>query len=298
MSAAASASPAIGKLAVIGVGLIGGSFALALKQARLAQHVVGVGRTPKNLETALALGVIDEASEDPAAAVREADFVLLAMPVGQMPEVMAQIAPALGSRAVITDAGSTKQDVIAYAKRFLGAHFDRFVPAHPIAGTEKSGAAAAFPDLYRERNVILCSQAETQASAIGVVRGAWEACGARVLELEAARHDEIFASVSHLPHVVAFALVSMLAKRSDAAELLGFSGGGLRDTVRIAGSSPEMWRDICMANRDALTKLLDDYLKELELARAALASGDGHALEKMFDTAREARRRWLLKEQG
>ena len=298
MSAAASSLPAIAKLAVIGVGLIGGSFALALKQARLAKHVVGVGRTRQNLEAAVALGVIDEASEDAAAAVRGADLVLIATPVGQMPEVMAQIAPALGSRTVVTDGGSTKQDVIAYAKRFLAAHFERFVPAHPIAGTEKSGAAAAFPDLYRDRHVILCAQPETRASALELVRGAWEACGARVVELDAARHDEIFAAVSHLPHVVAFALVSMLARREDAAELLGFSGGGLRDTVRIAGSSPEMWRDICMANRDALTKLLDDYLKELELARAALASGDGHALEKMFDTAREARRRWLLKERG
>ncbi len=286
----------IRKLVVIGVGLIGGSFALALRQAGIARHVVGVGRTRKNLEAALALGVIDEASEDPAAAVLDADLVLLATPVGQMPEVMAQIAPALGSRTVVTDGGSTKQDVIGYAKRFLGTHFERFVPAHPIAGTEKSGAAAAFADLYRDRNVILCGQPETNASALSPVRAAWEACGARVLELDATRHDEIFAAVSHLPHVVAFGLVSMLAKRADAAELLAFSGGGLRDTVRIAGSSPEMWRDICMANRDALTKVLDDYLKELELARAALASGDGHALEKMFDTAREARRRWLLKE--
>lgn len=288
----------IRKLVVIGVGLIGGSFALALKQARIAHHVVGVGRTRKNLEAALELGVIDESSEDAALAVREADLVLLATPVGQMPEVMAQIAPALGAGTVITDGGSTKQDVIGYAKRFLWAHFDRFVPAHPIAGTEKSGATAAFAELYRDRNVILCAQPQTSASALALVRRAWEACGARVLELDASRHDEIFAAVSHLPHVVAFGLVSMLARRPDAAELLAFSGGGLRDTVRIAGSSPEMWRDICMANRDALTKLLDDYLKELELARAALASGDGHALEKMFDTAREARRRWLLKEPG
>src|SRR5204863_7475544 len=173
-----------------------------------------------------------------------------------MPEVMAEIAPVLGSHTVVTDGGSTKQDVIAYARRFLGRHFERFVPAHPIAGTEMSGAGAAFPDLYRDRNLILAPQPETSASAVRLVRSAWEACGARILELDAKRHDEIFAAVSHLPHLVAFALVSMLARRQDASTLLGFSGAGLRDTVRIAGSSPEMWRDICIANRDALVKLM------------------------------------------
>jgi prephenate dehydrogenase len=297
MSAAAPrTAPKIGRVVVIGVGLIGGSFSLALKQAGVVEHVVGVGRTRNNLDTAVKLGVIDEASTDPAKAVRDADLVLIATPVGQFPEVMVQIAPALGERTVVTDGGSTKQDVIAYARRFLGNHFKRFVPAHPIAGTERSGAAAAFPELYRERNVILALQPQTERFATDLVRGAWEACGANVVELEPARHDEIFAAVSHLPHVVAFALVSMLAKREDASTLLGFSGGGLRDTVRIAGSSPEMWRDICIANRDALLGLLDDYAEELELARGAIESGDGEALREMFERARSARRRWLLKE--
>ena len=288
----------IGTLAVIGVGLIGGSFSLALKRAGIVQRVIGVGRTQANLDTALGLGVIDEASTDPAAAATRADLVLLASPVGQFPELMSQIAPVLGERTVVTDGGSTKQDVIAYARRFLGAHFRRFVPAHPIAGTEQSGAAAAFPDLYRDRNVIVAPQPETDSGALNLVRAAWEACGANVIELDAARHDEIFAAVSHLPHVVAFALVSMLAKRPDARTLLGFSGGGLRDTVRIAGSSPEMWRDICMANRTALLKLLDDYAKELELARGAIENGDGDALETIFERARDARQRWLLKERA
>ena len=288
----------IGKLVVIGVGLIGGSFALALKQSRVVKHVVGVGRTRKNLNAAIELGVIDEASLDAAAAVRGADLVLIGTPVGQMPEVMAEIAPALGPTTVVTDGGSTKQDVIAYAKRFLRDHFERFVPAHPIAGTENSGAAAAFAELYRDRNVILAPQPETKASALRLVRGAWEACGARIVRLDARRHDEIFAAVSHLPHVVAFALVSMLAKRADAATLLGHSGGGLRDTVRIAGSSPEMWRDICVANRDALLKLLDDYMDELEIARSAIQNADTGALTDMFERARAARRRWLLKKSG
>jgi prephenate dehydrogenase len=286
----------IGKLVVIGVGLIGGSFSLALKKARMVGHVVGVGRTQKNLRDALRLGVIDEAIRDPAVAVRDADLVLLGTPVGQMPEVMAAIAPALNATTVITDGGSTKQDVIAYARRFLPAHLDRFVPAHPIAGTEKSGASAAFAELYRDRNVILLPQRETRPAALRMVRGLWEACGARIVRLDARTHDEIFAAVSHLPHVVAFALVSMLAQRRNASILLGFSGGGLRDTVRIAGSSPEMWRDICIANREALVELLDDYAEELEVARAAIEAGDAAALTQMFERARSARSRWLLKE--
>ncbi|MDB5905175.1 MAG: Prephenate dehydrogenase [Betaproteobacteria bacterium] len=296
-----SAAPAsrgklkIAKLVVIGVGLIGGSFSLALKQVKAVEHVVGVGRTRKNLNAALRLGVIDEASRDAASAVRDADLVLIGTPVGQMPEVMAQIAPALGAETVITDGGSTKQDVIAYARRFLDGHFERFVPAHPIAGTEKSGADAAFPELFRDRNVILAPQPETKASAVRLVRSAWEACGARIVRLDARRHDEIFAAVSHLPHVIAFSLVSMLAKRGDAAALLGHSGGGLRDTVRIAGSSPEMWRDICVANRVALTELLDDYMDELEIARSAIQNADAAALSEMFERARDARSRWLLK---
>lgn len=286
------------KLVVIGVGLIGGSFSLALKAANAVQRVVGVGRTRQNLETALERGVIDEASLDVADAVSDADLVFIGTPVGQMPEVMARIAPALTSNAIVTDGGSTKQDVVAYARRFLGGHFERFVPSHPIAGTEKSGAAAAVPGLFHDRNVILAPQIENQAFAVRVVRAAWEACGARIIELDARRHDEIFAAVSHLPHVVAFALVSMLAQRRDAAELLGHSGAGLRDTVRIAGSSPEMWRDICVANRDALIEILDDYMDELEAARAAIESGDGAALAEMFERARTARSRWLVKEQA
>lgn len=293
---APSARLEIGKLVVIGVGLIGGSFSLALKKAQAVRRVVGVGRTQQNLDTAMKLGIVDETSRDAAAAVRGADLVLIGTPVGQMPELMAQIAPALETSTVVTDAGSTKQDVVAYARRFFGDHFERFVPAHPIAGTEKSGAGAAFAELYRERKVILSPQPETKASAARFVRAAWQACGAHTFDLDAKQHDEIFAAVSHLPHVIAYTLVSMLAKRPDAQTLLGFSGGGLRDTVRIAGSSPEMWRDICISNRDALLTLLDDYLEELEIARGAIEGGDAQALTEMFERARNARGRWLSQE--
>lgn len=285
----------IDKLVIIGVGLIGGSFALALKKARMVKTVVGVGRSRKNLQLAQRRGIIDRAETDVARAVADADLVLVGAPVGQMPGIFARIAPALPPRAVVTDAGSTKQDVIAAARRHLGAHFAQFVPAHPIAGTEMSGAAAAFPELFRDRDLILVPQAETKAAAVRLVRAAWRACGARIVRLQAAEHDAIFGAVSHLPHVAAFALMNLLGQRRDARRLLGFSGGGLRDTVRIAGSSPEMWRDICIANRTALLPLIDGYISELETARAALAAGDDIALETMFRAAQRARARWLIK---
>ena len=285
----------IGRLVVIGVGLIGGSFALALKQAGAVKHVVGVGRTRKNLNVALKRGVIDEATQDAASAVQGADLVLIGTPVGQMPAVMRAIAPHLAPHTIVTDGGSTKQDVIACARKHLRAHFSNFVPAHPMAGTEMSGAAAAFPELYRGRKLILVPQRETSARAIRVVREAWRVCGAEVVRLKPREHDEILAAVSHLPHIVAYALMGMLARRSNARRMLAFSAGGLRDTVRIAGSSPEMWRDICLANREALLKFMDAYDIELKRARAALLAGDGAALERIFVHARDARERWLVK---
>jgi len=285
----------IGKLVVIGTGLIGGSFALALRRARAVKRVVGVGRTKRNLAEAAKRGIIDEWSQDAGRAVRDADLVLIATPVGQMPAVMTEIAPQLPESAVITDGGSTKRDVAACARRFLGRHLSRFVPGHPIAGTEMSGAAAAFPELFRGRNVILTPQPGTAARATRLVRQAWEACGARVTTLDAAEHDAILAAVSHLPHVVAYALVNMLAGRRNPGRLFGYSAGGLRDTVRIAGSSPEMWADICIANRDALLAVLEDYENELEAVRAAVESGDSAELKRMFERARAARARWLVK---
>ena len=285
----------IGKLVVIGTGLIGGSFALALKRARAVKRVVGVGRTRCNLADALRLKIIDEASRDPARAVADADLVLLAMPVGQMAAVMSAIAPHLPAGAVVTDAGSTKRDVVACARRFLSGHLARFVPGHPIAGTEKSGAGAAFPELYRDRNVILTPQRETSVAATRLVERAWKACGARVVKLDAAEHDAILAGVSHLPHVVAYSLVNMLARRPNARRLFGLSAGGLRDTVRIAGSSPEMWADICVANRDALLAALEDYESELEAMRAAIDGADIAELKRLFSAARSAREKWLLR---
>ena len=285
----------INKLVIIGVGLIGGSFALALKKAKAVERVVGVGRTRKNLNAALKLGVIDEISLDVTQAVRDADMVLIGTPVGQMPGVMKIIAPHLGAKTIVTDGGSTKQDVIACARKYLGAHFANFVPAHPMAGTENSGAAAAFAELYRGRKVILVPQKETSTRALSAVRAAWTACGATVVRLQAREHDEILAAVSHLPHVVAFSLMGALAKRKDVKRILGFSAGGLRDTVRISGSSPEMWRDIFLANRAALLADIDRYIREIKYLRSYLQARNGAALQARFERARHAREQWLVK---
>ena len=283
----------IGKLAVYGVGLIGGSFALALKQAGAVRQVIGVGRSRSNLAAALAAGAIDAAAADDREALADADLVLLAMPVGQMAPVMRRIAPLLPAHAVVTDAGSTKRDVVALARQHLHASLARFVPAHPIAGAERSGAQAARAELFRDRHLILTPLADTDAAAVDLVRRAWEIAGMRVSSMDPERHDRALAAVSHLPHVLSYALVHELANRPDAEHLFALAAGGFRDFTRIAGSSPEMWRDICMSNRDLILDELGRYRAELERLAALLHAADASGVEALFGAAREARNRWL-----
>jgi prephenate dehydrogenase len=286
----------VNRLAVLGVGLIGGSVALALKQARAVRQVSGFGRTRRNLAQALRSGVIDEIANTPAQAVAGADVVLIATPVGQMPELMAQIAPHLASDAVITDAGSTKQDVIACARRHLARHLERFVPGHPIAGAEKSGAAAAQPTLFRDHNVILTPDDATAAAAVRRVTALWRATGATVKKMDAQTHDRLLALVSHLPHVLSYALVDDVASRDDARRIFGFAAGGFRDFTRIAGSSPEMWSDICVANRDALLAELSVYQQHLDRLRRLIKTRDRAGLTEVFERARGARKKWLVRQ--
>jgi prephenate dehydrogenase len=283
----------LNKVVICGVGLIGGSFALALKAAGAAREIVGLGRTQAPLEEARRLGVIDRIAADWADGLRGADLVLLGMPVGQMAPVMAALVPHLGTGTLVTDGGSTKSDVVVAARAVFGDKIGQFVPGHPIAGAEKSGVAAAKDDLYRGKRVVLTPLPENVAQDVQTVRSAWEACGARVSELSADEHDRVFAAVSHLPHLLAFALVHDLAIRDNADQLFGFAAGGFRDFTRIASSHPEMWRDICLANRTALLQELDAYMTELLRTRMLLASGDGAALESMFATARARRDAWL-----
>lgn len=278
----------VGRLAVVGVGLIGGSFALALRKAGLVDHVVGIGRDPANLQRAVERGVIDAvATLDEAA--RSADVVLLATPVSSFPGLFSDLAPVLKPGCLITDVGSTKRDVIGAAQRTLGEHFSRFVPAHPIAGAEASGVAAARADLFQRRQVVLTPTPEIDPEALERVRDLWTACGARTSTLDAGDHDVIFSAVSHLPHVLAFALVEMLGRRPNASELFSFCGSGFRDFTRIAASSPEMWRDIALANRDMLARDIDDFAAALEALKAALNANDAAALERLFTAAQESR---------
>ncbi len=276
------------RLAVIGVGLIGGSFALALKQAKAVAHVIGVGRNAANLKLALERGIVDSTASDPADAARGADLILLSTPVAQFPRVFASLTDA---KAVITDAGSTKRDVIAAARKALGKRISQFVPGHPIAGAEKSGAGAASADLFRGKRVVLTPLKENSKESISRVDAAWAACGANVSRMNADEHDAVLAAVSHLPHLLAFALVHDVAQRNNSEQLFSFAAGGFRDFTRIASSHPEMWRDICVANRDRLLDELSRFSKKLDRVKALL--NDPARLEQLFAEARDARNKWI-----
>jgi len=280
------------KVIIFGVGLIGGSFALALRKAGAVSEVVGFGRSTATLEQARQLGILDRIGQDVAAEVGDADLILLATPVGQMAELMGRIAPHLGTHTLITDGGSTKCDVVAAARASLGNKLAQFVPAHPIAGGEKSGAGAAQADLYQGKKVVLTPLAENSKASMESVRRAWELCGAAVSEMTPQQHDEVFAAVSHLPHLLSFALVHDLAQRDNRDQLLSFAASGFRDFTRIAASSPEMWRDICMSNRGALMSELQQYAAELYVLHQALESNDAAKLEEIFSLAREVRSAW------
>jgi prephenate dehydrogenase len=281
------------RVAILGVGLIGGSFALALKEARACGHVTGAGRSRANLELALERGVIDSIAADAVAAAHGADLVLLAAPVAQFPKLFRDMACVLGPKALVTDTGSTKRDVVAAARAALGRKIGQFVPSHPVAGAEKSGAGAAAAELFRERRVIVTPLPENADSAVKKIEEAWAACGARTARMDAEEHDAVLAAVSHLPHVLAYALVHEIASRENGAQLFAFAAGGFRDFTRIASSHPEMWRDICVANRDRLLEELEKYRKELDAIGKLLEAGDGAGLEKLFAEARAARDKWI-----
>lgn len=280
------------KLVIFGVGLIGGSLALALQRTQHVRHIVGVGRTGDNLQTALSMGAINAIETSPAQAMTDADMVVVAVPVAQTASIFSAIAPHLSHKTVVTDVGSTKSDVIASAQNLLGDKISRFVPGHPIAGAEKSGVTAANAKLFDGKNVVLTPMDKTDSAALEQVRALWSSTGALVREMSADKHDSIFAAVSHLPHLLAFALVDDIAARADAAQLFEFAASGFRDFTRIAGSSPEMWRDISLANREALLNELSAYQNELSILRTLLLNADSAGLQALFERASHARNSW------
>ena len=283
----------IDRLVVVGVGLIGGSFALALKEAGAVRSVAGLGREPEAMARARALGIVDEVCATPQQAMRGADLVLLAAPVGQTGAILASLLPWLEPQTVITDAGSTKCDVVASARAALGERIGQFVPGHPIAGSESNGPDAARAELYRGKKAVLTPLPENDPALVERVANAWRDCGALIHTLSPLDHDRVFAAVSHLPHLLAYALVDDIAAKPHAGMLFQYAASGFRDFTRIAGSSPEMWRDISLANREALLTELDAYLAQLTSLRATLAAADGRGLETVFANAQRARREWI-----
>lgn len=281
----------IEQLTVIGVGLIGGSLARALKAAGVVRTVVGGGRGEANLRRALELGVVDRYELDLAEAARGADMVVVGVPLGAMRPVFEAIAPTLGPDTIVTDVGSAKATVVADARAAFGPR-PTFVPGHPIAGTEKSGVEASFPELFQRRKVILTPLAETDPQATVRVRAMWEAAGAQVVEMSVEHHDDILAATSHLPHVLAYGLVDTLSRWDDSREIFQFAAGGFRDFTRIASSDPIMWRDICVANREAVAAALERYMEDLVILLELVRKGDGEALEAVFRRAKQARDRF------
>lgn len=285
----------INRLCIIGVGLIGGSLALALKKTGYVKTVVGAGRNRERLEKALSLGVIDYLETDYQKAVRDADVVLVAVPLGAMKEVFQQVASALQPHTIVTDAGSAKLCVIRDAEDALGFKINQFVPGHPIAGTEQSGVEAAFDSLYQRRRVILTPIDGNTDEAVKKIRGMWQAAGAEVDEMGARHHDLILAGTSHLPHLLAFSLVDCLNRLDDVDEIFKFAAGGFRDFTRIASSDPTMWRDICLHNRDAVLAMMQRFQNEVDEVRSAIEAEDGEKLKQIFSSAKNARDDFVMK---
>jgi len=276
-------------LCVIGVGLIGGSLAMALKKAGYVEHVTGLGRSVENLETAKRLGIIDSYETDYAKAVSHADMIFISVPIGAMGTVFAKIEPHLKKHAIVTDAGSAKHTVINAALNNFELKINQFVPGHPIAGTEKSGAQAAFDSLYKNRRVILTPLEENSPEDIAKVKAMWEAAGAEVDEMGARHHDLVLAGTSHLPHMLAFALVDCLNNLDDVDEIFKYAAGGFRDFTRIASSDPVMWRDICLNNSEAILAMMNNYQKQIDGLKDSIQKGDGEAVLKIFTDAKNAR---------
>jgi prephenate dehydrogenase len=277
------------KIAIIGVGLIGGSLARALRANNQCRTISGYGRSRENLDKAIALGVIDDYSDDMGAVVKDADLVLLATPLASFAPLLEKIKPYVNDKLIITDAGSEKGSVVEAARKIIGDKIKQFVPGHPIAGTEKSGVEASFKELYEDHLVILTPLPENKPEQVKSVSTMWESCGARVVNLDVEYHDKVLAATSHLPHVLAYALVDCLSSMEEEGDVFKFSAGGFRDLTRIAASNPEMWSDICLANKYHLLQLIDRYSSHLDKIKELIVTDDGKGLSQLFSKVRNTR---------
>ncbi len=284
----------IDHLSIIGVGLIGGSLARALRKAKLVGRVTGCNRCEDTLKKAVELGVIDDYTLDISEAVKGADVVVIGTPLSTTEKLLPQIAEALEAKTVLTDVGSAKASVVNAARAALGDDFPRFVPGHPIAGTEQSGVEASFAELFIDHRVILTPVEETCDKAHKLITDMWQAVGADVIDLEVAHHDEVLAATSHLPHMLAYALVDCLASMQERDEIFKYAAGGFADFTRIASSNPDMWHDICFSNRDALLKTLDKFSEHMEQVKLAIESSDSDQLLKIFKRAKKARDKFVI----
>lgn len=283
----------INRLCIIGVGLIGGSLARGLRQHKLCKTIVGTGRQKSSLEKARQLGVIDEYTTDPVEAVKHADVIVLATPLGAMAPLFLQLKHVIQPDTIITDVGSAKSSVVKAATQAFGSIPDNFVPGHPIAGTENSGVEASFAELFENRRVILTPLASTSPAAVSLVRKMWEAVGATVVEMSVEHHDAVLAATSHLPHVLAFTLVDALAGLDEKQEIFQYAAGGFRDFTRIASSDPVMWRDICLDNSAAILESIELFQRQLEQLKSAIRDQDGERIQTLFVNAKQARDRFL-----
>lgn len=279
----------IDRLVIIGVGLIGGSLALSLKKSNYVNTVVGCGRSKHNLQKGVELGILDEYSLSIPDAVKGADVVLVAVPLGAMKNIFEQMQQSLHADTVISDVGSAKGSVIQDARASLGVNFCRFVPGHPIAGSENSGVESGFASLFEKRKIILTPENDTSSSAISVIEKMWQITGAQVEMMSQKHHDHVLAATSHLPHMLAFSLVSHLSKMSDQDEIFDYAAGGFRDFTRIASSDPVMWRDICLANGDTLIELIEGFKHELDEIVKAIQNNDPDALFELFRDSKHTR---------
>ena len=278
------------KVTIIGVGLIGGSLAKLMKAQKLCGEIHGAGRSRETLEQAVKLGVIDHMGRGSAHAVEHADLVVLATPVGTFESIVREIAPHLKNGTILTDVGSVKGGLVRTIEGLLpsGVHF---VPGHPIAGREKHGVGAASEDLFRGAKCIITPTEKTDAKALDTVTELWTKAGMNIVIMEPEQHDHIFAAVSHLPHAAAYAMVSTVSEfAAGAANYTTFSGAGFRDFTRIAASSPEMWRDVCLLNGKNIVEMIEHYQFSLNRIKRAIKHNDGRTLEAMFRTASDVRR--------